>query len=347
MIKFSKFYKLYAFKLILVATASSFLAYSVSSLFPDFISPIVAAIIALTGIKPTIHDTVKETTRQVTGTFLGAIIGLLLITNMGFNSWSLIIIVAASLSVGLLLRLDMQNSLAIAATVLLVAGPLLGDFENVEARAVGVLVGAVFAFLSSLVLTQRNPHLRVMAELRIVNKTNVTVLQEISTAFKNDKISQKAAEKWLAQIAENIEKANSCRTDIQTIYEDSKWTPMIKREEVIHVKSESVVSKATTANIRSIIYSIMNSLGHDIKLDRKTQIYVHNLLEELILAIHDYNKQLKESLIASISEERAKRIRDKRQKLAIRVKKLENAREIVLAGTILYEATNIKDNLTD
>jgi uncharacterized membrane protein YgaE (UPF0421/DUF939 family) len=347
MTKFSNFYKLYAVKLIVVATMSSFLAYSLSSLFQDFVSPIVAAIIALTGIKPTISDTVKETTRQVTGTFIGAALGLILITNLGFNSLTIIIIVGISLTLGMIIRLDTQSSLAIAATVLLVAGPLLGDFDNVEERAVGVFVGAIFAFVSSLILTQRNPHLKVIQEIRSVNKNNFAVLQEVSDAFRDGKINDKRTAVWLESITANIDKVNQCRHDIQTIYDDARWTPLIKQEEVRQIRGESVAAKATTANIRSIVYAIDNSLSHDITLDRKTQIYVHNLLEELLKSIQSYNKQLKESLVASISEEQAKRIRDKRQRLATRVKKMENAREILLAGTILYEATNIKDNLTE
>jgi uncharacterized membrane protein YgaE (UPF0421/DUF939 family) len=346
-IDFSNFYQLYALRLTIVATLSSFLAYSTASAFPELISPIVAGIIALTAIKPTLHDTVKETVRQVVGTLLGAIIGLIMISWIGFNGATLIVLVAISLIAGQLLRLDVQGSLTVAATVLLIAGPLLGDFYNVEQRVAGVVLGSIFAFISGILLTRRNPEKQLLKELIKLGNKNIELLSDISSAFKSDSLNIVKATKWEDKSNRIIEKINIMRDDIQSIYEDSRWSPLIKKEQVKNVRNQTSLTKANAANVRSIIYSVINSLGHNVTLPSKTRVAIGGLLDESIKGMRQQLLIAETNPSGLVTPEVAKKIRDKRRKLASEIRKLEDTREIMLAGIVIHESTNIKDNISE
>lgn len=346
-LKVDKLFNLYLLKFVIVATMSSAAAYAVASFAPTWISPIVASVIALTAIKPTLHDTAKETTRQIFGTTIGAFLGLMLINLFGFNNLTLIILVAISLIVGLILKMDIQGSLTVSATVLLVAGPLLGSLDNVEERIAGVILGAGFAFLASIILTRRNPHQNILNELISISRTNSRLLKEISKTFNFEDLTEGVANEWLEAINLNIGKLGDLRKDIEAIYEDARFSPLIKKSEVKKVRNQSYMAKKTAENIRSIIFAVINSLEHDVQLKPKTASILASLLREISDAVKEQAVLAIENPSEQLPKETAKSIRVKRQRVAEEIKKMDDTRAIMLGGTLIHEATNIKDTLTE
>lgn len=340
-------FRLYSLRLVVIATLATFSAYSLANLAPEWISPTVAGIIALTGMKPTLHDTVRETIRQVVGTTVGAFLGLLLINWLGFNSFTLLVIVAIGLLVGVILNMDMQGTLTISATVLLVAGPLLGSIDNVEERIAGVALGAVFAFIGSILLTRRNPHKQILEELVKIGRVNSKLVLEISNVFQEGEHTIETANAWLEQIEGNIKKLADLRDRIQTVYQDARWSPLLKKAEIKKVRHQAFIMKQTAENIRSIVQAIINSLEHDVVLPTKASNVFGSLLREIGEAVKEQSKIAATNPSGNISLEREQVLREKRKKVANEIRKMDDTRAIMLGGSLIHEATNIKDALTD
>lgn len=343
-----KLYGAYALRAIVFATFSALAAFSIADGFRELVSPTIAAIIALTAIKTNISDTVRETIKQVLGSFFGAILGILLVNWIGFNAISLIIAVVLSISVALLLRMDVQGGLAIAATVILVSGPLLGDFQSVEQRVAGVLVGSLFAFLASLLMLPLKPDKNILERIIKKSEESVKILDEIVILFSNNnKFKAKEIADWRKRINLNIDEIKNLTHAANQLYLDAKWTPFVTAASADNIKRQADIAKINAAAIRTIINAIENSHDHNVELSDSAARKIANLLSVSSSAIKQQLFGALTSPAAPLDQEIADDIRAKRGKLANAMTRMDDTRAIMLGGTIMHEATKIKDLITE
>lgn len=343
-----KIYGAYALRAIVFASFSAIAAFSVADTFKEFISPTIAAIIALTAIKTNINDTVKETIKQIVGSFFGAILGILLVNWIGFNAVSLVIAVTLSIIIALLLRMEVQAGLAIAATVVLVSGPLLGDFQSIEQRVAGVLVGSIFAFLSSLLMLPMKPDKNILDRIISKSEESVTILDEISTLFtKHEKFSGSQIAGWLEKINNNIKDIRNLHDAANQLYLDSKWTPFVTAASADNIKRQADIAKINANAIRTIILALENSYEHQVSLSKSASNKIASLLSASSAAIKQQLFSALTNPAAPLEQEVADNIRSKRGKVASAMTKMDDTRAIMLGGTIMHEATKIKDLITE
>lgn len=343
-----KLYSAYALRVIVFASFSSVAAFSISESFKEFVSPTIAAIIALTAIKTNISDTVKETVKQVVGSFFGAIMGIVLINFIGFNSLSLIIAVVLSILIAIALRMEVQSGLVIAATVVLVSGPLLGDFQSVEQRVAGVLVGSIFAFLASLLMLSLKPDQNILDRIIKKSEDSVLVLDEISDFFKeNRKFKTGELLLWNEQISTNIEEIKSLTQAANQLYLDSKWTPFVTAASADNIKRQADIARINAAAIKTIIIAMENSNNHKVRLSNSASRKISSLLRASSAAIKQQLFNALTNPASPLTQEAGDIIRAKRGKLAAAMTKMDDTRAIMLGGTIMHEATKIKDLITE
>lgn len=339
----NRFYSIYAIRATVFAALSSIFAYSVASLIPELVSPTIAAIIALSAIKTNVNDTVKETFKQVGGSFFGALLGIFLVSYIGFNIYSILITVITSMFLGFLIRLQVQGGLAIAATVILVSGPLFGDFQSIEQRVAGVLIGSLFAFLSSLFISPWKPDKKILRRVVEVGYESTGLLSRIGRAYKKNTISFELTQEWKKDIENIYIRANQNSIDAKQLLADSKWTPFVTAIVAENIRRQARLVKVTVAAIRTIILAIENSLDHKVSMSENANRRISNLINVLSSSIDSQLLEAEHRPAGKLSEEVAQEIRERRRKLANEISKMEDTRAIMLGGTILHEATQIKD----
>jgi uncharacterized membrane protein YgaE (UPF0421/DUF939 family) len=343
-----RLYGAYALRAILFASFSAIAAFSVADAFRDFISPTIASIIALTAIKTNVSDTVKETIKQVVGSFFGAILGILLVTWIGFNALSLFIAVSLSIGIVILLKMEVHAGLAIAATVVLVSGPLLGDYQSIEQRVAGVIVGSIFAFMASLLMLPLKPDKNILEKILKRGEETVAVLDEISLSFAGaNKFKIVEIEDWLSRINKNISDIKLLTQAADQLYLDSKWTPFVTAASADNIKRQAEIAKINAAAIKTIIIAIENSSEHKVELSDSASRKIAKLLEVSSFAIKQQLFTAMTNPATPLTHEVAEDIRARRGKLASAMTKMDDTRAIMLGGTIMHEATKIKNLITD
>jgi uncharacterized membrane protein YgaE (UPF0421/DUF939 family) len=343
-----KVYSIYSLRAVLFASLSALGAYSIAQAFVDFISPTIAAIISLTAIKTNISDTVRETFKQVGGSFFGAILGILLVSWLGFNGLSIILAVILSMLLSFVIRLGVPGGLAIAATVMLVSGPLFADYQSIEQRVAGVIVGSIFAFLASLMMLPWKPERSIMRKVVSYGEVTTRIMDEIAALYRiNGKITDEQLETWLDDINFNIHELRLLNKDANQLYLDAKWTPFITALGAENIKRHTEIGKINASATRTIIYAMQNSHSHRVKLEDNPAKRLANLLEASSAAMKQHLATAMDKPDEKLTEEVAEDIRTKRGKLATAMTKMDDTRAIMLSGTIMHEATKIKDIITE
>jgi uncharacterized membrane protein YgaE (UPF0421/DUF939 family) len=343
-----KIYSAYSLRIVFFASLSALSAYSFATAFSDFVSPTIAAIISLTAIKTNISDTVRETFKQVGGSFFGAILGILVISSLGFNGLSIILAVVLSMILSFSIRLGIPGGLAIAATVILVSGPLFADYQSIEQRVAGVIVGSLFAFLSSLLMLPWKPEISIMKKVVSYGDKTTKIMDEIVSIYRtNEKITDEQLETWLDDINTNIHELRSLTRDANQLYLDARWTPFITAIAAENIKRQAEIGKINASATRTIIYAMENSHFHQATLEDSVAKRLSSLLEASSAAMkqHLVTAMIKPDDI--LTEKVADDIRAKRAKLAAAMTKMDDTRAIMLSGTIMHEATKIKDIITE
>lgn len=337
-------YRAYAFRVTILAAISAAAAYLIGKALP-FVSPEVAVIIALAAIKPTFHDTVRESIRQVVGTLVGALFGLVFVALLGFNIYTLTGMVLVSFIMGWLLKLRAEGGITIAVTVVLVTGPLLGNIDNVTHRLFGVILGAICALTVSYFIKPGHPHQQVLSETIQQSKDISKLLKTISIRFREGGLTLDEATEWQTTIDAILEDVSISREEIWSAYEDAKWSPLIQKHEVEQVITQVKITKANAHSVQSICYAITKALSHDTVLPEKISQDIGKMLAEASTAIKEQAKLAKISPADAVPEEKAQNIRERRRKVAASMRNLDDTQMILLSGTILHEATKIKDTV--
>jgi uncharacterized membrane protein YgaE (UPF0421/DUF939 family) len=148
-------YRSHILRVGIFASLSSATAYTIAVFIPWVDAP-VAAIIGLAALKPTFHATLRESFQQIMGTVIGAVFGLALVGLLGFNVFTLIIMITISFLVAWWLKLGEVGAITIGLTLILVTGPL-SNLASIEARLFGVILGSLTAIVASYFILPGTP----------------------------------------------------------------------------------------------------------------------------------------------------------------------------------------------
>lgn len=334
----------YALRATFFAVASASLAYSVANVFSDWVNPTIAAILALSAIKTSLTDTVKETIKQTAGSFFGALVGISLVSLLGFNLLSLAVIVVVGMIIGFAIRLEVPGGLAIAATAVLVSGPLFGDFQSIEQRVAGVFVGALFAFISSWFIVPWNPSASLLQRSLEAGYSVTDLMDEIAKKYrKNRSISSKTVEAWLASIEKQEQVLRSLKNSARQLKTDSRWTPFVREKDAENVYQQVSIVKANASAMKTVIYGIENSVEHAVTLSPEAAKQVAKLLSVASVGAREQLAVAEKQPAANVQEDVAEIIRARRSRMADEISNMTDTRAIMLGGTLIHEVTKIKD----
>ena len=334
-------------RVVFLGTLASVLSFLIGSAIPNFISPVIASIVALTAIKSSFHDTVRETFKQIVGTIIGAAFGIVLINFLGFNVYTLILIVVASMIIGFVLRLEASGGLFIAGTVILIAGPLLGDLQLIEERVGGVVLGAIFALLASMFLVPSDRHHAALVNTLRVGEDSAVILGKISKNLKNDTLKKSSVSKWLNETEILKEYMGQVILELNSLYQDARWSPRSSREDVEAVMRQAEIVYGNIKNIRTILLSVESALNKNVSISSQIRLSIGKMLDDARAGIVEQLKNAENQPRAFISNDTVEKIRARRNKVASELKQSDNTQAIILGSTLIHEANKIKNILSD
>lgn len=340
-------YNRYTVRVILYATLSALIAYNIALAFQGVFDPTIAGVMALTGIKSTFHDTVEESVKKVVGTSVGSILSVFFIAWLGFNNATFIIIIVASFIIGWVIRLKIEGSLTIAAMVLLVNSPSLIMLDDVWQRIAGVVLGAMFALLASMLIIQANPHKNVLNHITSLSKSTHKLMKAIAKKFTTrEELTVDEVSEWFNQIETIIAGINDSREQVNALMDDAKWSPLISKKDVENVLMQARIAKRNAGALQSIIQSIKHHMEKDWVLQPKVSQRIGQLMYETAEVMKKQNKLAVSEPAEWLPKEEITALRQQQSKVVETMKNMDNTEALLFSGTLLHEITNIRRTIS-
>lgn len=329
-------YRNHLIRIAIFSALSVSLAYMIGSLIP-VVDPIIAAITALIAIRPTFHASVRESWGQILGTFVGAAASLIIVSFTGFNIFTLAVMIVISFFIAWILKIGEEGAISIGVTVILVAGPLFGDYDSIEGRLFGVALGALCGLTASFFVTPGQPHRRALDASMVQVRRSSVLLHKIALRLAEGSLDGKESEEWLAEVEDIVEKSEKARKEAEDAVKGAKWSPLLRKNETIDVLDEVLKNQEVVFTVKSICEDAIQSATSGKKFKGKVALTLSNMLLNTVANINEHINETDniiyydEVVTSEIST----------------LKNLDDTQAIILGGSIARDATKIKQALSD
>jgi hypothetical protein len=336
----------------LLASLAAVIAFSIGSLLAQ-ISAVVAAITAIISIRPTFHDAAKEAFRQVIGTIFGAAtaLGLTIIFD-GFNS----IILLASLLVGFLaarlMKLGEEGAITIAITIILVTGVNMNT-DAVEARFLGVVLGALIALPFSFYASAGTPTSRAMGRIQKGSETITQTLNEISDALagsENGRIFDSSKiQEWALRVEEVRWDLVEVRKDIESAIEGYRWSPLINKQEVEQVLRQVHITDSSAVIVIGMCKDLLVISEKTEPLPKNFYDTFSDFFESLADVVEEQAETAmgKPAQLLSDNAESVESLNLAEAETKQQVRSLDETMPLILGGSLLQDGIKLKNVLLD
>ena len=173
-------------------------------------SPAIAAAAALVTVTLSVSRSLRAGVSLIGGTILALLVALGLYQVWGLHVWTVAVLVAVSLAIGLVMRLGPQGALQIPATALFtyVLGSQITDALIIE-RILATLAGVVIGLLFSFVAHPERPEERFTRELAGLHDRLGELLVEMGHRCSEGAVRSDASD-W-------VERARAVESDVTMI----------------------------------------------------------------------------------------------------------------------------------
>lgn len=338
-----RLYRNHIMRMAVLAGTASGLAYLTASLLPWIDAPI-AAVFALVAIRPTFHASMKESFEQIIGTVLGALFGIVLVSLLGFNIFTLIMMIAVAFLLAWWMKLGDSGAVMMGITIILVTGPM-SELVAIEARLAGVILGSLFAIVASYFILPGKPDERVIDSSIRLSKEAANVLNEIATRMsqRENKITLQESEQWLENIESLIIETNKIKSDAEDALAGAKWSPMLQRKEA----EQALEHINNTDDIILIIYNIANDVYMAIEQNNLLPDTVAvNISSMLLSASKNLKEKANKNGYNNLDTVEVENFRAKKNKAIDSIKNIDDTQAIALGGSLIQDVTKLKRTLT-
>jgi len=224
-----------------VATSlAAFLAYVVAGALP-FASPVPAAITAVVATQASFHQATKGAFIQVIGALLGAAVALGIVSVVGSSAVTIILLVALCFVVARLLHVASPDesplvASALAVTVILVIGTNLTTELAVE-RFVGIVIGAAFAIIASLVASPTKATRELEDSADEIQEQLGSLLERIASELRENPDSNTVRE-WFDRAVELRNKVLGLAAGLEDLKKNRRWSFRVTKADIDAVQAE-------------------------------------------------------------------------------------------------------------
>jgi uncharacterized membrane protein YgaE (UPF0421/DUF939 family) len=335
-------------RLALMSSAAAAIAFGIGGTF-EGVNAAVAGIIALISIRPTFHDTAAESVRQLIGVVLGAAVALGITYELGYSAGALAVMILCAFLFARLLRLGEEGAAAMGVMVLLVVGPYF-DADMVEARFLGVVLGAVVALVFSLWVRPGKPHMRALTKSVNLAEGNAALLTEMARYVEthHGQLSVREARTWVARADQNLIDLLRAREDAESALHSSRWSPLVDKQEAVAVTTQVRLAQVTARTTYNIASDLLTAAQAGNALPAGVVNSLAAVLNATATTITEQAQAAAElpSTTWTTTDTMALHLVTHKAAVVGHVKELDETQPILLAGSLIRDAEKITTLLT-
>jgi uncharacterized membrane protein YccC len=226
---------------ILRLTVAAVVAYVVAdTLFPGILD-LTAPLTALLVVQASTVGTLLMGVVRVGAVLTGVLIAIGVTAMIGLSWWSLGLVIAASLTAAMVLRLGDQTLEAPISGMLILAVSTPG--VAAEVRLANTLIGTVVGIAFSLVVPVAIPNTRASEAVRRVTRSQAALMDEVARALGGrpphpDEV--KAWFEWTDDIADELRTASAA---VETVRESRRFNPRALAMDVVYPGLRAAVDR--------------------------------------------------------------------------------------------------------
>ena len=325
-----------------LASLACITAFSLASVLP-LVSPVVAAITALIGVRPTFHSSVESGFKELGGAIFGALTAAVLVINFGFNPLTFFVSMVLAFFIAWWLKLGEQGAISMGVTIILI----LSDYstEAIEVRILGVLVGGVVAIVFSYFTRPGKPTDRLLNDVFGVAHKLSMLLTSMATDLLVAKgaVSRKSADSWSQQADAAMSRLGELRAAAEDVVRGSRWSPWVGKEEAKEVLHQVMVVRSFAMTVNGICRDLNNAARSSTALPHDVAVAFADAMTAAAMALEE---QAHLSLDAPAelldpNSDTVKALRMTRELLVNRSRDLDETRPMLLSGALAQEAENL------
>lgn len=319
---------------------SSAVAYIIATFVP-LADPTVAAITGLVAISSTFHNSIKYALAETGGVVLGSLAGIVFISWLGFNVFTLGMLIVMAYLLAWVFKLGEKGAAAIGVTMILVSGPLFDNLVKIEGRIIGVVIGAFCALIASYFVLPGKPHQRALKNIRKEGIKAAELLSRIAVSLSEETLTAQQTSEWVKESKALTEASKAYVEEAKDASKGAKWSPMLNLEDTR--KTYKQVKDLDT--IINSVYSICDDLN--------TYSVKNIMSQDLIQTLSGLLKTTSDHILTEIEDIGINTSRinmpsslQKRKRETIEtVKKMNETQAIMLGSSIVRDVSKIRESL--
>lgn len=224
----------------MATSLAAFFAYVVAQALP-FASSVPAAITAVVATQASFHQATKGAFIQVIGALLGAAVALGIVSVVGSSALTIVLLVALCFVVARLLHVASPDesplvASALAVTVILVIGTNLTTELAVE-RFVGIVIGAAFAIVASLVASPTKATRELEDSADDIQEQLGSLLERIASELRENPNADTVRE-WFDRAVELRNEVLGLAAGLEDLKKNRRWSFRVTKADIDAVQSE-------------------------------------------------------------------------------------------------------------
>lgn len=210
---------------LLTAATSAYLIASQTT----FINPTIATLIAIISVKQTLHETLQETSYQMVGTLIGAAAAITLSTYLGFQWWSVPILITLSFMLAVVFKLGARGGTIISITIVFITAPFIDESITSQQRIFGVALGIFLAAIASLIPIKQHPHVILQHKIDESKKVLQTLLYTIGQTLTIGQMDKQNITQWIVEADTERMKVREYNQTYTHLEKTRKWSPALTK----------------------------------------------------------------------------------------------------------------------
>lgn len=221
------------------------------------VDALVAGILTIITLRPSVQASVSEGAVQVLGTALGIGVALGGLALFGDTYVTVGITVAVALGIARALRLGEAGTMGIAVTALIIVGPGLSQANAVD-RAWGTIIGVAVAVVFSFWAQPSTPLQRANAAIKELSRDSAALLSDIADGVQ-DGYDKDDASTWLLRARVLAQRCESVRELDTESVQWARWSPLARRADAEESHAAFIAVEHAVVQVRTIARSFYDA----------------------------------------------------------------------------------------
>lgn len=322
----------------MVTVAAVLVAWGIGSSFSE-VDALVAGILAIITLRPSVQASLSEGLVQILGTALGIGVALAGLALFGDTFLTVGIAAAAALTIARVLRLGEAGTMGIAVTALIIVGPGLSQATAID-RAWGTLIGVLSAVFFAFWAQPSTPLQRANSAIRDLSRDSAALLTEIAAGVQAGYTADEAGD-WLLRARVLAQRCELVREQDTESVQWAKWSPLARRADAEETHASFVAVEHAIVQVRTIARSFYDAAQSGTTLPEPAVAAVSDALAAASDGLENAHPE------ATVQDEHLELMRhSSRVAIEAVMEEADSTQELLLGASVLSNVTRIAESVS-